>query len=246
MVRIGRTFPLLVACLTAAAFWATPPPARADFQLRLYEDGVFLAAPGVLTDGGSGVITYSGNAGDFNLAFTYATSNSPGADNVGIVTVANTRVTNTASATHTLTIEVSSQGFNVPTGDSLTLLNSASGTVSRGTISGSFNSYADRNNALFGTSDLAAPALTFTGTAGTLSASFSGSTELYPLTSTGLYSITNVGTYTFGAGASITLTGGLSEVHAPAPPGLVLALSGMPLLGFGCWFRGRRRATQQP
>jgi hypothetical protein len=243
MVRIGRTFPLLVACLTAAAFWATPPPARADFQLRIYEDGNFLAAPGVLTDGGSGVITYSGNAGDFNLAFTYATSNSPGADNVGIVTVANTRITNNTNATHTLTIEVSSQGFDLPTGDSLSLLNSASGTISRGSINGSFTSYVDRSNSLFGKSDVAAPAVTFAGTAGTNSASFSGTTEVYPFSSTGTYSITNVGTYTFAAGASMTLTGGLSEVHAPAPPGLVLALSGMPLLGFGCWFRGRRRAT---
>jgi hypothetical protein len=235
-----------VAFLAAGAFWATPPPARADFQLVLYEDGQQLSLPSAgganyLSDSGSGVITYSGNAGDFNLAFTYATSNSPGQDGVGIVTVSNTRVTNRTSAQHTLSIQVSSQYFSTPTGDGLTLVNSASGTVTRGTITGSFVSYVDRNNTLFGLNDIVTDPVAFTGVSGTGSASFSGTSMFTPFTSNGTYSITNIGNYNFSGMASITLTGGLSEVHAPAPASAVLACSAVPLLGFGCWFRRRRR-----
>jgi hypothetical protein len=245
MVRFGRTLPLVAALLVAAA-WATPPPARADFQLRIYEDlgsGNVATATPLLTlsdTSGSGVIQYSGNVGDFNLAFTYATTNSPGGD-TGIVTVSNTRITNRTGAAHEITIAVSSQGFTSPSGANLTLENSSSGTVQRGTVTGDFTSFVDRQNGLFGVSDLSSSAFTYSGVAGTDSASFAGTTfngylpELGPV-----YSITNVGDYNFSGGASVTLTGGLSEVHAPAPPGLVLALSGVPLLSVGYWFRRRR------
>jgi hypothetical protein len=234
-----------VAILAWGGFWATPPPARADyqFQLKIYEDlgsQSFQSATPLLTlvdTTQSGVIQYSGSVGDFNLAFTYATSNSPGTEN-GIVTIANTRVTNTKSVAHSLTIAVSSTGFQT-TSD--TLVNSASGTISRGTVYGDFTSYVDRTNTLFGAGDVKTPAVLFSGTAGTPSSSFSGTSFASGL-NTGpdmMYSITNVGNYNFAGNASVTLTGGYSETIAPVPSGVVLALSGVPFLGLSFWFRRR-------
>jgi hypothetical protein len=242
VVRSRRILPALVALFAWGCFWATPPPARADyqFQLNIYEDGVLLKS---LTDKDVGQtlgsISYSGTVKDFNLQFTYATSNTPGTDGTnGIVTIANTRVTNTTSAAHTLTIAVSSTGFQT---NSDALINTASGSVNRGSISGNFTSYVSRDNALFGMSDISTTPVTFSGAAGTGSASFSGTTQsaTFAVTPDITYSITNVGNYTFAGNASITLTGGYSETIAPVPSGVVLALSGVPFLGFSCWLRRR-------
>jgi hypothetical protein len=251
MVRFGRTR-FAVAALLAAALWATPPPVRADFQVRLYEDGQLLTAPGTISDNGTGLITYSGQAGDFSVSLSF-TSTSPGAGNLGIVSTDSSRITNRSSAEHTLTVALSSQGFNVPNGGPLTLVNSVSGTVGRGTLTGDFSSYADRNNTLFGTSDLTAPTVTFAASttgfvdpdlgpgAAPLSNSFSGMSLNYGFDSELVYSITSVANFDLTGGASVNFSA-TSEVHAPAPPGLVLALSGIPLLGLGSWFQGRRRA----
>lgn len=258
MVRFGRILPTLVVSL-ATILWAAPPPAQATFELRIYEDGNIASPLLSLQDSDNdGSIAYTGNVGtDFNLAFTFATSNSPGDSDVGIVTVSNTRITNLTGATHSLTIAVSSQGFMSPSGSGLTLVNTTSGSVTRGTISGNFTTYVDQGNGLFGMSDIQTAAVTFSQTTGT---SFAGTTLQSPLTLAGPYSITNVGNYTFGASASMTLTGGNSQVQAPdpssttggtggvltpAPSGLVLALTGMPLFSLGCWFRARRRNDAQ-
>jgi hypothetical protein len=60
------------------------------------------------------------------------------------------------------------------------------------------------------------------------------------------YTLGNVTTYTIhgqGAGTSLTVqTTGLTAVTVPAPSGVVLALAGVPLAGFGCWLRRRKTA----
>ena len=241
---MGRSFRKLAALALVAwgGFWATPPPARADFELTLSEAGSSVSSL-TLSDtsqGTPGVIQYSGNFGNFWLQFTFATSNSPGtAAGNGIVTIANTNLTNKDSVAHTLTISVSSTGFITPGIDQL--YSTASGSITRYSASGDFTSYVDRNNTLFGTSDIAAPTLSFSGAALTNNASFSG-TSISDNFSVGnnAYSITNVSDYTLAGGGSLTLSGGNSETVAPAPSGVVLALSGVPLLAVGCWLRRRR------
>jgi hypothetical protein len=258
MNRFGRTRVAPAALLLAAALWATPPPARADFQIQLYEDGNLLASPGTLSDNGSGVITYTGMAGDFSIAFTF-NSTTPGADDKGTLSVDNARITNRTSAEHTLTMMVSSQGFTSPAGSALSLVNSISGTVSRGTVEGNLTTYADRGNTLFGTSDLATDTFKYAATtvvgfvdpdlAANLpppSNTFAGSQDTAGTTTTsgfstgGTYSITSVGNFDLYGFSSVTFSE-LSQVHAPAPSGVVLALSGVPVLGLGSWFRARRR-----
>jgi hypothetical protein len=232
---------------------------RADFQIMISEDGVSLASPGVLSDGGTGSISYSGMAGDFSIAFTY-TTNSPGADSFGFFSTDSLRITNRSVAEHTLTIAVSSSGFNTPLGGPLTLVNSISGTVTRGTLEGNYTSYADRTGTLFGTSDLATATLSFvattvqgfvdpdlaanqpppTNTFSTSQDTTTGTSLIYGFGSDGTYSVTSIGNFDLYAGSSVTVSE-LSGVHAPAPPGLVLALSGIPVLGLGSWFRARRK-----
>jgi hypothetical protein len=52
----------------------------------------------------------------------------------------------------------------------------------------------------------------------------------------------NLGTLTIGAASSLQLTGITNLSPAPAPPTAVLALGGLPLLGFGSWLRRRKQA----
>ena len=256
---MGRSFRKLAALVLVAwgGFWATPPPARADFALQMSVDGQ-ASTLGILTDVGQmtpGVIQYSGSVSVgstayFNLAFTYATSNSPG-DSNGIVTIANTRITNLTGSAHTLTIAVSSTGFATPGVDQL--YSTMSGSVTRYSATGSFTSYVDLNNGLFVTSNpsdpskvINAPTLAFSAAALTPNASFSGTSisDTFGASNADgspiVYSITNVSNYTIAGGGSLTLSGGNSETVAPAPSGMVLALSGVPLLGLGCWLRRRR------
>jgi len=59
----------------------------------------------------------------------------------------------------------------------------------------------------------------------------------------GKYSLTLTETFTLSAGGSITVTGGnVQAVPSPAPPGFVLALTGLPFLGAGLWARRRKVA----
>jgi len=82
MMHRHRTVLPLVAVLAGIAMLAVPPPARADFKLRLQESGYsdqVITWSGDLDAFGNRQITWSGKYGDFNLTFTLTTSNSQGA-----------------------------------------------------------------------------------------------------------------------------------------------------------------------
>jgi hypothetical protein len=61
------------------------------------------------------------------------------------------------------------------------------------------------------------------------------------------FSITEVLTFTFtldaGSGQTSANVSASTVATAPAPAGLVLALTGVPVLGIGSWLRRRRQAV---
>jgi hypothetical protein len=122
------------------------------------------------------------------------------------------------------------------------VLDTVSGSVAKGSlVSGTAQGFADKTNTLFG-QQFASTLLTF-GPNGT-STSFSQDGEVDGFTTlpgSQPYSLTFTETFTLAGNSSITLTGGNVQTAVPAPTGLVLVLSAVPILGLGFW---RRRQKQ--
>jgi hypothetical protein len=216
--------------LMGVALGGIASPAQADpinthFQIEFFEDGVLQrtvvdnnTASGD-TNPTTGVIAFSGTVGHFNLFLTLGTENSSHVTNPqnvpppAVLEIGTSLITNTDTVSHRLTIEMSAQDFNNPhSPPSLTVTNTASGSVTTGSLTGSFNSFADASNTLFGTSSFTTGPFNFTGSTGT---SYSGSTSAGGFDSGLLYSLTNIGDYTLSGGGRLTLTGGNTQTNVP-------------------------------
>jgi hypothetical protein len=262
MFRLGKRSPIFAALLTSAALLGLAPPAGAgQFQIDYSIDGgPLVKAPGqvtVATASGSQVVWSDSNVGGlFSVALTFATSNSPGVAGTALVTQSNNSISTLyTSGTHSLSIYVSATGFASSPGSSPDILSTASSiTENTGKASVAYTSYADTSNRLFGTSGpTVTSVLTSYSVAGNAGKGKQNSTMFSPHGAT--YSLTDRGQYELAAGTSITVVSGNAEVTpTPAPAGVVLVLSGMPLLVFGGWLRRRpapkagptRTASQAP
>jgi len=238
---------LTLVALVGAAILGLSPPACADFHvtltdvntnqtLTIYDNG---ANDG---SGNNNKIQYNGTFGNFEVYIT-ATTNSPGgpinglgvADRLQDVTIT-TKNDSATPGSDTLTFGVFSDGFTDPgaPGQKLLLTNAlASSSIDVGG-SGTFTSWA---NAPFYQADpvtltdtdiangigLKKSALTFTLDQGP-----------YP------YTLSNQLGITLDSGSSGQFTG-TTTLTSPAPAGIVLALTGLPVLGLG-WLRLRKRA----
>jgi hypothetical protein len=237
MIRFRRFLPL-AAILVGAAFLGAPTSTQAAFTLRL-QSGV---ADITVTDGGAGdvdgtvngVITFAGAVGQVNIAnINVATSNSASATVPAILSITNTEITsNTAAA---ITITVQDTGFTAPAPGAALMVSQLSNTqtpLSSATIT--FQSFLNGSPGTL---------ITETSTSGFVMAPDFKSigTSPYTLKNVTTIDITSVG------GATILTTGQTSVEPSvvPAPAGVVLALAGVPCLGFGCWLRRRIQGVKQ-
>jgi hypothetical protein len=191
----------------------------------------------------SGGFGLSGKGGsDFNIALAWANSNSPGSTLQGVANQANVFVVNNTGSEHTLHINVSAQGFTSPTSPPpLNVLDTVSGSGISGSVSGDFQGFADATNALFGTG-FASSDLIFNWNGQSQSTAVNGSQYGFS-PDANQYSLSIFGNFTFGANASVTLTGGnVQTVPTPTPAGLALVLAGLPILGLR-YLRRRRPAV---
>jgi hypothetical protein len=252
-------FQLLGAVLVSIALAGTAPPARADFEVQFSFGGA-----SVLIDATTGQITYSGGAkssgliyiasptevditslvvspngssGGFKVTATVAESNSPGAENVATLSLSSLKIVNQGATTGTLTVTTGDTGFTQPKQNPALLTSTMSATASgtnNATNSVVFNSYLDTTNTQFGQQQ-GSPTITLSVAPGV---SGSDNESAFVNASQTPYSLTQVAQFTLAGGNYFTDGSSGTTVTAPAPAGILLVLSGLPL---ACLFYLRRR-----
>jgi hypothetical protein len=251
-----RKYLLLATALAVAVLMSNASSARADFLMRVSEDGASFVTIGTTTDFGSmsangyvhvvagaTVFSASSTGGDIHLQGLSSTSDNAatGSD----LFTSELKITELSGSTHKLVFQVTQSNYTLPgaIGSNLTMLSSGSGTrttAGTGTTgSTGFQSFASNSNGDYamvgatspGPQTLNLPASTNDSTS---------STAFFARTSA-MYSVTSSVNYTLNGGEALqTDTSVLLTV--PAPAGLPLLLSGLPVLGIGGWLR--RRATK--
>jgi collagen type VII alpha len=197
-------------------------------------------------------VSNTGSTGGFSVSATIADSNSPGAatayiDNSSLQIKNQTGV----AGNSTLTITTGDTGFTLPTGGPGTLTSTISATASGANAANAkvvFNSYIDTTNTQFGIPGTGStPTITLNpiapGTSGSGNSTATVGTTPVP------YSLTQVGQYTL-AYSTATSTGDKftdgssgTTLTSPAPAGLVLLLTGVPMLYLGARAARRRIAV---
>jgi hypothetical protein len=246
MVRFRLSF--LAAALVAAAFLAAPPGARASaIIVDVYimdggkKSGVLAEYTGSASAGtGSAnpLPTFTFGGTTFTSVGITATSNQPGSSTNG--NLAQVDVSSaTSTGTGKLIIDVQETAAFTSPGSSgqnmiLTSKIADSSQSSTGNATVTFQSWANNTGTAF------------TGTTGNLQ-TFDPNTGVNAAPNTVSTIFTRGSGYylsnelTIAAGNDVTSVSGSTRVTAPAPAGLVLALTGMPLLGLGGWLRHRRK-----
>jgi len=241
-------------------------PSDAAFTVQVYDDGVLQGGILVIPLGANSIL-FGGTTTHFSIANGSALSNNPGTQGGSNLGLSGTggQVTTLFGATggnHTLRIVVSQDGFTAPTGSPLTLSASGGGSIAMVNnnnndpsslgVSSAFQAFLDNTNTLFGQPgpgatplQTASASLTTPGTAPLVyspavaaNPNVPGGTP-FALTSNLFFDVTlspNSGQDSFNSSFSVTAV-------VPAPAGLVLALTGLPVLGIGGWIRRRRQTA---
>lgn len=238
----------IAAAVAVVSLVASGPSAQAAIELRIYEGAYTVAntatSQTVSLPLSTGPVTFSGTVGDFVIVGGFGFSTSPGSPVNALTQEANVLITNKNGATRTLHIDISAQDFTSPNSPPpVDVEDTVSGSLVSGSVSGTFVGSADAGNTLFGAGfSPATLALTFSASGSSKSFAADGAAHGF-LPSGSPYSLTSMATYTVSGASSLTLTGGnIQTSPTPAPAGLILALSGLPVLGLG-WVRRRRQVA---
>jgi len=236
MIRF-RYCPPLVALLVGAAMLAAPTRAHAVLEIALQEAGVNGGAITVVATGADfTAASYTATYGDFKVTLFGASSDN--AADLSDLLSSTVKVTNNNGATKTLKLYITQTDYTLPEGNPLTDQSSLGGSINQGTLglTNIFQAYADKNNNAFGTSDF---------TNGPQSATSQPPSAYSTGTATGLfsrlptnYSLTSVVTFTLSGKGSANYSSQENVTGVPVPAGVVLALTGLPVLGIG-WLRRR-------
>jgi hypothetical protein len=241
----------LGAFLAGALLLGTATPARANLELDLQDGNGTVVHVNVPNDQGPAVFIGTlgpggAGGGDFQIFISVGSSNSPGTNNLAYTQQGTVDIINLTGSTHTLHINVSAQNFTDPQSPPpLLVTDTISGSVLSGNLlSGTFQGFADTSNALFGTG-FAGQNLNIGNTGQGNSFHANGSANGFSPNGVP-YSLSNFLTVQLSGGGHLTLTGGNVETlqPAPAPAGMVLALTALPCLALG-WLRRRTRKAAQ-
>jgi len=258
----------LLAAVAVALVCAAP--AQAALTVRISTDGGATFTQFVDNGTGTDPVANDGflhgelNSGGVHYALD-VTSNRPSGASFSQIEQVQIAANNSGAAIApvALVVQVSDNGFTRPATGPATLSSSVSGTVGAGVSTGAalnvstFQSFVDYGNNVFGglaTNPPVVPGATdttglqaFIVPTTTTTANFGDTrTKLTTVASTP-FSLSNEFRFTglsLAAGASIHLTGTTNLSAVPAPAGVVLALTGAPLLGLGHWLRRRKAAVK--
>jgi len=256
---LRRYFLTSVAVLTGLAVLGTASSANADFRMRI-ESGTTIGPGVVITDNGPGDNQSSIGAIGFSGAITaqFSINSSIGTTTPTAVLpgyfdgidLNNLTINSTGAGVLRLILEQT--GFNTAPNGNITLQQEVGGVLTAGAGSTiKFQSFAANGSAVpnLGLDQFPTGALSLVTGIGPGDASvtqtfgpgaFNG-TAGTNFNKTGTYSMYEVVTVTFTSAGSVSFNGVTGT--APAPAGLVLALTGMPVLGLGAWVRRRRAST---
>jgi len=256
-----RMFFGTAAILAGIASLCMPPPARADFSVKLQEgltSETFTYVLGVTVQNGAvtvGSIGPNGKEinvigavlGDFSVTGTISDSNnSPGSIGYGTIariTLEGINVLNTNAAAKTLVISASDAGFTFPYSASDTMHTTASSTVTTasGASSVTFIGKADTTNTLFGDTFDTSPGIVMNYPQNPASQSKSGSLDKTGFNPLGMpYSLTGQFTYNLAGMANVSDSSAAVEITGvPEPSAWALACAGVGFLFSG--HRLRRR-----
>jgi len=189
------------------------------------------------------VVSTAGTTGGFKISSTIADSNSPGSPSAATLSLSSLKILNqdtvTPAAFSTLTITTGDTGFTSPAGDPTAPVTSTISATANGSnahnATVSFNSYLDNTDTQFGTQQSVTP-ISLTVKPGQ---SQSDNKTSFLNAATSPYSLTQVAQITLWKGESLTDGSSGTTLATPAPAALLLALSGMPVLGLGLRIRRR-------
>lgn len=248
---LRRYFLTSVAVLTGLAMLGTASPAEAAFKVRVFEGStlVYTAVDNGAgdTNAGSTVGAISFNYSDTVVAFSVIVGQSkPLFGNTPSVAAMDIAINGTFGTGGTLTIDITDTDFTPPgnpagSGVLTAKIGSSApaGTTFTGYLNGDDPNIAGpQGNKEFGGID--GPLTGTLITAGPASAPgnlvvSAGGTAFAP------YSMTARTVFSGGAGSGFSLDNTLT-FSVPAPAGLVLAATGLPVFGLGAWVRRRRVA----
>jgi hypothetical protein len=266
MIRF-RKYLLTVAAL--AALLGAPTLARADYAVRVIDDGVVFndtnhgGTIGVLVMGNS--LTFTGSTTHFSITNGSGLSNNPGGLSTSNLDLSNNEQVNatfgSTGGMHTITIQVSQTGWTSPNVTPLMLMSSAGGSIgnvagtnpaAKTSVASTYQGFLDNTDTLFGmpvagSTPLQSASQIKTGV-GTAPLVFSPAEAVNMVPAGTPFSLTDVLTFTFtldpGSGQD-TANVSASTVAAvvPVPAGVILALTGLPVLGAGAWLRRRRKTV---
>ncbi|MBX6315347.1 MAG: hypothetical protein IRY99_20905 [Isosphaeraceae bacterium] len=244
--------------LAGLALLGSPRSAEATLTIRAHYDGIpdFVATTNTPNASGNLVIDLGTvNFGPFTIAGGFELSNAPIDQNTlfSLLQSGSATVVNNSTTTQTVVVTVSSNDFGPYAAANLTT--TASGTFSNpgGSAVGSSVSslwFADPANVDYALTGTTPPPSTqidsFTGTAtGAPLDSYSHDAGPFAFTPgpNGLFSMTLQFTITLTGGSLLTSRGNAESatgVPIPEPATMVMAVTGLPLLGLGAWLRKRK------
>lgn len=243
MLRSWRSL-TTVAVLAGAALFAMPPPAQADFMIRI-SDGT-ATPPTILTDPDeNGLITFSGSIGGFDIVVTTALSK-PAIGNKYIADMdINVTAAPVTGSGGTLYVDVTDTDFNIsPGANNLALLKSSIvANISDGFVTfQSWVNYGTDGNQEFGGLDPTTGLVETTDLQGPLSGTgvVSNVSKEFTLTTPDAFSLTSRTVITLEPGGTFASTDANTRVVTPGPASLALAASGLPFLGL-YWLRRKRQ-----
>jgi len=224
VVGFSKRFALL-AVLAGAALMASPPSAHAAFTLTLHEAGF---ADQTITDNGagdlsnttSGVITFAGAFGTFDIQISVGTSNSAAGVQPAQLTINNTSITSTGGS-GTLSVTLTDTGFTAPgTGSALLDTQLSTTQLPLGTT---VTSHSVLNGTAGGNVQL-------TTVGGSLR-------EDVATIGTNPYTLSNITTFSLAGNGTLQFTGITTVTAVPEPGTMAMTFSAISLFGLGYWRR---------
>lgn len=244
MNRSRNILQIAAATLAALCILGAPAHVRADFTLTLTEDNDS-STTRTVTVQNDNVVAFAGSVGkDFSVVIAFGSSNSPGGANA-LVQLGTFSLVNNSTSEHTLQVTASAQGFLSPVSPPpLSLVDTVSGSVGTGTVSGTFQGFGDvTNTSQAGASTaVASELLTFSTSGPSQSFSASGGVggEFSPAKGNP-YSLSIIENLTLSAHATFVGTDGNVQAVMPAPSSVLMLLSSLPILGSGLALRRGKR-----